>query len=149
MKHYLSIALFFCTLSAQGKDCAKNYSELGKTERLKAMRSVLPKKGRLGFVNKTQGSYFFIESTKTKFKVRFYTTGPFDLFTVNREGALEFCDNGKSLKVIGLGKEKRVMPVAAGLQFDNGGDRHSFQPGPMPDELKKMNKLDEKKPSKK
>lgn len=138
-----TILLFCLSFSATANECAHNFEELDKTERLKTLKPLIPEVGRRGYVNKTQGSYIDITASTQNFVITFFTTGLFDLYGIRREGPLKFCDDGKKLLVIGLDREQTLYIDQTSLQFDERGPRQSFQEGPMPLALQKIHNIRE------
>src|SRR5258708_7616865 len=92
--------------------CAGSFAELGRTPRLQSIQKMFSSAGRLSMVNVTRGSYFIVESLEEKenLTIRFYTSALFDLYGVKREGPVRFCDDGQSLKLIGIGRREELKP---------------------------------------
>lgn len=146
MTNFATVIIFFLFygLSAQGQVCAKNFSDLDKTERLQNLKKILPDSERRGFVNKTRGSYFDIYQKENQFIISFYTTGLFDLYGIHREGPVEFCDDQSKITVTGLGRIKTIHIDGKLLSFDDGADNKAFTPGEMPEPLREINNLPKK-----
>lgn len=139
MRFFLSVSLLILSLIAFGDECATSYAELGNTEKLSQLKTLLPKEGLRGFVNETKGSYFFIHSGESGFKILFYTTGLWDLYGIQREGGIRFCDTGKEIKAIGLGYSKKLELLDGGLRYGGHKKSQTYQPGPMPKALREIN----------
>lgn len=124
--------------------CATQFSHLTQTERLSSLRTVLREGGAVGFVNLTQGSYFIVDGHGEAFRITFFTSGLFDLYPIKREGPLSFCDNGRELRVIGLGNNDRLEIQEGRLVIGSGGPKMTFSPGAMPELLVKLHHYNER-----
>jgi hypothetical protein len=122
--------------------CAEKYSDLDATESLKKLKTLLIPNNTNGFVNMTKGSYFYITATDSEFQILFFTTGLFDLYGIRRDGPLVFCDTEKGLTAIGLKRTQNIFIEDNKLQFGDRSAKESFQPGPMPEKLAKINKIE-------
>jgi hypothetical protein len=131
-------------LAGLAEECAQNYSELEKTSHLQQIKNLFGDKTSIGFVNETQGSYFFLERDEQHFIVKFYTSGLLDLYGIQRVSPVSFCDQGDSLLLIGLGRKEKVQILGSGLILGVGGPRKSFTVGKMPKLLKKLHHLEDR-----
>lgn len=121
--------------------CASQYSELEKTEALRTLRFMIPQTGHRGFVNGTQGSYFYIRTTESAFQFTFLTTGLFDLYGVRRDGEVRFCEIDGKVYIYGLGEEQEIYVDSYTIQFGERTPRLVFQIGPVPELLKRKHDL--------
>jgi hypothetical protein len=137
--YFLMILLIGCQSGASV--CAFKYSDLQKTEALKRLQQLIPETGIRGFVNGTQGSYFFIRSGKEELHMTFLTTGLFDLYGIKREGPVQFCDNNGRILVMGMGYEEEVVVNQLTIQLGGGTPRQTFREGPVPELLKQKHDL--------
>ncbi|MCB9072243.1 MAG: hypothetical protein H6623_01380 [Bdellovibrionaceae bacterium] len=119
--------------------CAHTYSELDQTENLKKIQNFLSPQQPIGYVNKTKGSYFFLTAIDTGIKIRFFTSGLWDLYGIEREGDIYFCENEKGLTAIGLDRIQNIFVSENRIEFGERSDKESFQKGVMPEKLAKLN----------
>jgi hypothetical protein len=140
----LTFGIIVWPLLGLAEECAQNSSELDKTPQLQQIKNLFGEKQSLGFVNETQGSYFFLERDEHQFMVRFYTSGLLDLYGIERISPVSFCDDGKTLLLIGLGRKEKVQILGSGLILGAGGPRKSFTVGKMPKLLKKLHHLEDR-----
>ncbi len=121
--------------------CATQYSELDKTDALRSLRMMIPQSGHRGFVNGTQGSYFFLRTTESSFQITFLTTGLFDFYGVRRVGEVHFCEIDGKVYIYGLGKEQEIFVDSYTIQLGERTPRQVFQIGPVPELLKRKHDL--------
>ena len=69
-------------------------------------------------VNDTKGSYFTVDTVTENFQMAFYTSGLFDIYPVKREGPVKFCDDGKSLTLVGIGRVETLSIATDILTVD-------------------------------
>lgn len=122
--------------------CAENYTQLDASPTLQKIKTLLRNSSNNGFVNKTKGSYFFIQTQEEKFKIIFYTTGFLNLYGIQKEGPIKFCDEGDQLTVIGIDRHQKLYVDGNSLEFGSRTDRESFARGVMPEELARKNNVD-------
>ena len=122
--------------------CAESYSELDRSENLKAMKPLFSADKRIAVVNETKGSYVIIDAIDDKLTISFFTTGLFDLYPIRKDGGLKFCDDGEKLRMVGLDREDVVTLKDGGFQMGKGGPKMNFSRGEMPELLKKKHKID-------
>ncbi len=139
----LFIVLFFGASSVLQADvCASKYSELEKSPLLRNMKFFFIKDGTpVGLVNATNGSYILLRDTNDELIVEFFTSGLFDLYPIKREGAVQFCESGGLVKMVGLGQNEPVQIDGEQVKFGNGGDRKTFKIGNMPELLQRLHKV--------
>lgn len=148
MSSMLSSGVFFIlgilisASAAADKVCAKNYSELDRTPHLQTLKTIIEDHKRNGFVNKTEGSYFFINSGAEEFHITFYTTGFLDLYGISKNGPIYFCDEDSKLTAVGLDRTQNIFVDKERLEFGHRSARESFIRGPMPEKLAKINDID-------
>lgn len=121
--------------------CAKNFSEIEKSPRFDSLKPLLSQTQRFGFVNKTEGSYFFIEQKQNQFYITFYTTGFLDLFGVRRSGPITFCEKNGQLTAEGLDRVQNIFIEGERMEFGQRSARESFIRGPMPEKLARINEV--------
>ncbi|MCC6138227.1 MAG: hypothetical protein IT287_06320 [Bdellovibrionaceae bacterium] len=145
------LGFLFSATAAADKTCAKNYSELENTPALQKLKTILENNKTTGFVNKTEGSYFFIspfmetsESSplSSRFIITFYTTGFLDLYGIQKSGPIIFCDDDGQLTAIGLDRTQNIFVDGARIEFGSRSAKESFTRGPMPAKLARINELD-------
>lgn len=142
-KFFIFTYSVFCPLQmAVAETCATTFSELDQTDRLKTFKTLVPSEGRRGFVNKTKGSFFYLEAQNDGIEITFFTTGFLDLYGIRKQGKLKFCDNGSMVQVHGIDRIEDLKVSEAYLQFGDGTDRQLFTPGLMPEHLQKMYEKD-------
>ena len=135
------ISSFWC-FHAFAEECATLYSELKKTQNLQVARSLFNPEEKVGFINDTKGSYIVLEVQNDKLMIHFYTSGIFDLYAIKKEGPLTLCDEGNSLKMVGLERSEKLKISDGRLELGDGGPRKSFLVGNMPDSLKRLHHID-------
>lgn len=144
MKNYArSLVLLISLVSTTGRAdvCAKNFSDLDKSEKLKTLKAIIPSQGKRGFVNKTSGSYFFLEAIGEEVEITFFTTGLLDLYGIRRQGKIEFCDTGKAIQARGIQRNVDLVLNGSHFQFGGGSARESFTAGPMPEALRRIHDI--------
>jgi hypothetical protein len=124
--------------TALAEECAAHFSELAKTERLKSVRALFQDRLYVGMVNETKGSYLILQAQDDALTIGFYTSGPFDLFGVKREGALQVCDDGSALRIIAIGREEKIAIKGLNLVVGDGGPKMSFTIGEAPELLQRL-----------
>lgn len=124
--------------------CAARISELEKTERLKSIQSLFQSGHRVGLVNESKGSFVILTADQEQMTISFYTSGLFDLFPIKREGPVLFCDTGKGLEMIGIGRTVEIRIVGGKLVAEDGSPKRIFAPGEMPELLRKLHHLNER-----
>lgn len=134
--------LLFSVQAGANPICAKNFSELDSTPALQSLKTIIDDKKTSGFVNKTEGSYFFISAETQEFQITFYTTGFLDLFGIQKSGPIQFCDTDGKLTAIGLDRTQNIYVTGSRLEFGSRGARESFTRGPMPAKLARINEVD-------
>lgn len=122
--------------------CAETYGQLDSSPTLQQVKTLLRNFSNNGFVNKTKGSYFFIQTHEEKFKIIFYTTGFLNLYGIQKEGPIKFCDEDNQLTVIGIDRHQKLYVEGHSLEFGSRSDRESFNRGVMPEELARKNNVD-------
>lgn len=122
--------------------CAETYAQLDASPALQKVKTLLRNSSNNGFVNKTKGSYFFIQTQEEKFNIIFYTTGFLNLYGIQKEGSIKFCDEGDQLTVIGIDRHQKLFIDGHSLEFGSRTDRESFTKGVMPEELARKNNVD-------
>ncbi|MBY0315940.1 MAG: hypothetical protein K2Q26_10495 [Bdellovibrionales bacterium] len=145
MKKCILILVMWTSLianSARAEICAKNFSDLDKTENLKSLKVIIPQEGKRGFVNKTSGSYFWLEVVGDSLEITFFTTGLLDLYGIRRQGKIEFCDTGKSIQARGIQRNVDLVLKGMHFQFGGGTARESFTAGPMPEALRRIHDVE-------
>lgn len=139
------IIVFLMSASAAAEStCAKNFSELDSLPALSGIKSLLSDTQKIGFVNKTEGSYFFIEQKDNQFIITFFTTGFLDLYGIRKSGPITFCDDNGKMTAIGLDRTQNLFIDGARLEFGQRGARESFIRGPMPEKLARINEISER-----
>lgn len=142
LRAFLILSLFHSWTSHADVICAKNYAELDRTPALLSLKTLISDQKQNGYVNKTKGSYFFIQTHDSQFIITFYTTGLFDLYGIHREGTLVFCDRDGQLTAVGLDRTQNIYVAGERLEFGHRGARESFKRGPMPEKLASINGID-------
>lgn len=142
MVRFLSLGLMFVyEVHAASPVCAARYSEFDKTEALKQLQEIVPSSGFKGFVNGTQGSYFFLRSTDNEIQMTFLTTGLFDLYGIRRDGVIQFCDMQGKVFVVGMGYEEEISILNSVVQLGGGTPRQTFREGSVPELLRQKHDL--------
>jgi len=122
--------------------CATTPTELTQTPGLLALKAFFQERKIASYVNETKGSFFIVSSETDKLSISFFTSGVLDLYGIRRDGALKFCDDGKNITMIGLGRSEVLKIEDTQLIIGNGGPRLTFQSGDMPPLLKKLHNYD-------
>jgi hypothetical protein len=131
------------TISALAKEvCVTHYSELDQTDLLKTLKPMFRPDGINGFVNETKGSYLVLKVVEDKLGVIFYTSGLFNLTAIKREGPLTLCDEGDTIKMVGLDRSDKLKAEDGLLILADGGPRKKFMVGEMPSDLVRMHHID-------
>jgi hypothetical protein len=128
--------------SSAGQVCAANYAELGRTERLRTVQALFQGGAWLGLINETKGSYVTIVPQNEKMIMTLFTSGLFDLFPVQRQSPVMFCDDGYALEIRALGRNESLAVLSGKLIVGGGGARRTFSVGAMPDFLRRLHHLD-------
>ena len=142
MRVFLLILISLPPFVCANEICASKYSELESSARLAKLKPLFNADKRIAMVNQTRGSFVIIDGFEDNLTIRFYTSGLFDLYPIQREGPLKFCDVDGNLRMIGLDREDRVEVVHGGLVVGRGGPKRSFVSGEMPQNLKRLHKMD-------
>jgi len=138
----LLLVLCLAGQMARAEVCASSFSELDKTPLLSSLKPLFSEDKRIAMVNETKGSYVIIDSLDDKLTISFFTSGIFDLYPVRKDGPLQFCDDGDSLKMIGLGRSEEFRVTGDRFQMGSGGAKKSFSYGEMPELLKRLHRVD-------
>ncbi len=133
--------IFALEAQAASPVCASRFADFDKSPQLKQLQAVVPPLGLKGFVNGTQGSYFFLQTTEDGIQMTFLTTGLFDFYGIRREGPIQFCDLEGKIFVMGLGYEEEISVFNSIIQLGGGTPRQTFREGPVPDLLKRKHDL--------
>lgn len=136
------LVLMLWSLKSPAETCATRASELDQSERLRSIQSLFQSEGRVGLVNDTKGSFVVLTSYQDQLMIAFYTSGPFHMFPIKREGPVTFCDTDRGLQLIGLGKKIEVV-VSDHVILAGGGPKRTFWRSQMPEDLRKLHHVDD------
>lgn len=136
---------FFLTLIFNGEFalaeiCAANIEGLDRTPLLMSLKVLFPTPShKTGLLNDTDGTYLLLENRNSKLFVTLFTSGPFDIYPIRRESPLEFCDDGKRLRLKGLSRDLEFQWIEAEkFKLGAGGPRYIFGRRPMPALLRRL-----------
>lgn len=118
--------------------CAHNVLEYGLTPRLSELQHYFGPATTTGYVNQTNGSYFEIDTRPGSFTFTFMTSGLFDLNLIKQVGTIMFCDDGISLRVVGMGKNDVITLSGGTITFGAGGPKMTFREGSKPALLQRL-----------
>jgi hypothetical protein len=136
--------LLLWVFQSKADTCATRFSELGKFERLKPIQTLFDADERAGLVNESQGSFVVLKSNNDLLTIEFYTSGLFDLYPIERDGPVKFCESKDGIEMIGINRTVEIKIVDGKLIAGKGGPRRTFAHGAMPELLRKLHHTDER-----
>lgn len=118
--------------------CISKYSQLNSP--FLSFKNLLGDTHSVGLINKTQGSFVWVEVREDEMFVTLYSTGPFELFGIRKQSHLSLCQGPEGMILEAFGQKDGLHIADDRVEVGDGSPKKSFRVGEMTPNLLKFHK---------
>jgi len=123
-------------LAKAEQQCVTRFSQLDSP--FLSFKNLLGESHKVGLINKTKGSFVYVEVKEDEIFVTLYSSGLFDLFGIRQQSPLRLCAGPKGLILEAFGQKDDLRISENQVVVGDGHPKRSFTVGTMTPALLKV-----------